>query len=267
MNTTDQEVRLGTALNDYEESVNAWLDTAKKQTAAINKLHKAVMAGNVRDMEKLRQNARQTAEFAIEKARECGSFDFDIEAYLNNGYLSEFQEAAEAAGVQIFERDGIIFCYPMLVRLEPELTAARIDKKLDANIRPEVLAGVLKKAQSRDPKAKPERFVETLFEAYELLRAKKHIDHPTDLLLRDIYKVLTLLPGSGREYTLLDFTRDLYFLDISDTSNTKKGAHLGLTSSTVSREDPKKVLTFVTRDGHEKQYASVKFTPRRNVVD
>ena len=247
------------ALDEYSQSVDAWLDAAKKQAAAVGKLHKAIESGNARDLEKLRQNAHAASDVVAQHANFCGPFEFDISEYLgdDDGYLQELQSAAAAIGVQMFERDGTIFCYPMLLRLEPEMSAVRIDKKLDANLRPEILAATLKKAQSREPKSKSERFIETLFGAYDLLRK----DDYTDISLFKIYDALTLLPGSNRDYTLLDFTRDLYFLDTSGIAETKKGFRLSFTASTVSRERASKTLDFVTRDGHEKQYAAIKFTP------
>ena len=73
--------------------------------------------------------------------------------------------------------------------------------------------------------------------------------------------MLTLLPGAEKDYTVLDFTRDLYFLDLSGITITKKGFHMSLTNSTNSRERGAKNLTFVTRDGFEKDFAAIKFTP------
>ena len=69
------------------------------------------------------------------------------------------------------------------------------------------------------------------------------------------------MPGAEREYTLLDFTRDIYFLDLSGITKTKKGFRMSLPASTVSRERSTKILKFVTRDGHEKEYAAISFTP------
>ena len=104
-----------------------------------------------------------------------------------------------------------------------------------------------------------EPFIEALFEAYELVRAHRKIDAYIDIALTQIYGVMTLLPGT--DYTLLDFTRDLYFLDTSGTNETRKGFKMSLTASTVSRERSVKVLRFVGRDGYEKEFAAIKFTP------
>lgn len=252
---------LSEALDEYEQNVDLWLEAAKKEVAAVTRLQKAVQAGNVRDLEKSRANALAMGEMAAQRAESCGVFQFDTGEYLREGYWNELRAAAEKAGVRLYERDGVVFCYPVLVRIEPELAAVRIDKKLDPNLRPEELAARLKKAQSGEPKARPERFIETLLEAYNIVRTRKSKDAHIDVALFEIYGLLTLLPGSTREYTLLDFTRDVYFLDISGVVETKGGWRLSLPASTVSRERSVKILPFVTRDGHEKQYAAVRFTP------
>ena len=256
------EVRLDSALEEYEGPLAAWLDAAKKEVAAVQKLQKAIALGSLRDIEKLRQSARAACETSAQRAQACEPLEFDARAYLSNGdFLAEISEAAAKAGAKLRERDGVIFCYPVLLRPEPELSAVRIDKALEANLRPPVLAARLAKLQAREPKSRPDKFLETLLAAYELVRASRDLKEYIDLPLTAIYEVLTLLPGSGNDYTLLDFTRDIYMLDASDIEETKKGFRFSLPASTVSRERSAKILFFVTRDGYEKQYAALKFTP------
>jgi hypothetical protein len=252
---------LSRELEEYQKVVSGWLDQAKRQTGAIQRLQKAVATGNLRDLERLRQAARAAAEESSRRASDCGPFEFDAAAYLEpeGDFLTELIEAAEKAGVRLYERDGTIFSYPVLVRPDPANAAVRIDKKRVFTLRPETLAASLKQAQSRDPKARPERFIETLFDAYEYVRAIRKIDAYIDQPLSRIYDVLTLLPGS--DYSLLDFTRDLYFLDTSDVQETRKGFRMSLPASTSSRERSARPLRFVTRDGYEKNYVAIKFTP------
>jgi hypothetical protein len=257
-------VSLSAKLDEYQRVVSAWLDQAKKQTAAVQRLQKAVATGSLRDLERLRQAARAAAAESERRSEECAPFEFDTAAYLarDGDFLQELIQAAEKAGVRLAERDGVIFSYPVLLRPEPASAAVRIDKKLVPTLRPETLAAILKQAQARDPKARPERFIATLLEAYEYVRARRERDAYVDLPLTQIYEVLALSPGS--DYSLLDFTRDLYFLDISgvtETSSRGRGYLMSLPASTVSRERGARLLRFVTRDGYEKVYAGIKFTP------
>lgn len=250
-------------LEEYQKSVNAWLIQSKRETQAIQKLRKAVEMGNLRDLEKLRQAARSSGEASSRQAALCPPLEFGIAEYLSpgGGYLLELKEVAEQEGVKLYERDGVLFCYPVLVRLEPEARAARIDKKLEFNIHPKALTARLKNEQGNEPKTRPEQFIESLFNAYRIIRDAEYQGAGVAVPLKRAYDILTLRPGSDKEYTLLDFTREVYFLDRSGTTQTRKGFRLTLTASTASRERQGDLLKFVTRDGHEKLYAGIKFTP------
>lgn len=260
-----ESMTLSQQLDDYNKQVSGWLEQAKKATAAIQKLQKAVANGNLRDVEKLRQTALTAALSIQQQAESCPAFEFDASCYLqpDGCFITELKASAESSGVKIYERDGIIFCYPVLIRREPDIPAVRIDKRLEYGIRPETLTAQLKKLQAKDPQTNPARFIETLFDAYELLRSKpgRARDEFIDLPLSKIHEILTLLPGANKEYSLLDFARDIYFLELSGLTETKNGYHMSLPASTVTRERGAKILRFVTRDGLEKEYAAIKFTP------
>ena len=75
--------------------------------------------------------------------------------------------------------------------------------------------------------------------------------------LVDVYAVLTLLPGSNREYTKAEFARDLYLLDQSGVTTTRDGRQLRLPASALTRSAG--VLVTVARSGQEKLYAGVSF--------
>ncbi len=249
-------MRLNEPLDEYQQVVTAWMEQVKKEAAAVHKLQQAVAAGNARDLDKLRAAALAANASAQQRAQECGPFEFDAAAYLaGGGFLQELQAAATQAGVRLYERDGVVFSYPVVLHLEPELAAVRIDKKLVAGIRPSVLAAQLKKLQSKEPRAKSNQFLETLFRVWSLLDQGKGVAQP----LSEVYKTLTLLPGLGSEYTPLDFARDIYFLDTSGNTTTKNGWQLSLSSSTGTREG-RGVIKFVGRDGLEKAYQSVRFS-------
>jgi hypothetical protein len=260
---------LSEILDEYDKTVGAWQDQTKRTLSALQRLRKAVADGNLRDLEKLRQSARTAADGIREKAEACAALDFDTAAYLapDGEFIPELKTAAERAGVRLFERDGTIFCYPVLVRLEPDLQAVRVDKRLEPTVRPGALAAILRRLQSREPKARPDAFIESLLKAYEIVRVQRGMEGWNDVPLTAIYQILTLLPGSDREYTLLDFARDVYFLDSSGVTRTRKGYAISFPASTVSRERSVKVIRFVTREGFEKDYAALKFSPPEEEED
>ena len=254
---------LSETLDEYQKSIQSWLAQSKRETQAIQKLSKAVELGNLRDLERLRQAAQAAGEASAQQAALCVPLEFNVAAYLapSGGYFAELVKTAQQEGVGVYERDGVLFCYPVLVRLVPEARAVRIDKKLEFNLHPKLLTARLKKEQGNEPKTKPEQFIESLFQAYHIVRDSQYQGAPVAVPLKRIYDILTLRPGSDKEYSLLDFTREIYFLDRSGITETKKGFRLTLTASTASRERQGELLRFVTRDGHEKLYAGIKFTP------
>ncbi len=258
----EERVTLTKALDEDGRRIAAWQAQAERQTQAIKKLAKAAELGNVRDLEKLRLAAQAAAEACAAQAAACRPLDFDSAAYLgrHGGYLDELRAQAAQDGVALYERDGVLFCYPVLVRLEPETLAVRVDKKLDFAIHPKVLAARLKKEQAKEPKTRPEQFLESLFLAYKLVRDGEYQSAPVAVPLKRVYDTLTLRPGSEKEYSVLDFTREVYLLDRSGVTQTRKGMRMTLTASTASRERQGDLLKFVTRDGHEKLYAGIKFT-------
>ena len=75
--------------------------------------------------------------------------------------------------------------------------------------------------------------------------------------LVDVYAVLTVLPGSARDYTKQEFARDLYLLDQSGATSTRDGRTLSLPASALTRAGG--VLTTVARTGQAKVYAGISF--------
>jgi hypothetical protein len=75
--------------------------------------------------------------------------------------------------------------------------------------------------------------------------------------LVDVHRVLTLLPGSARDYTRQEFARDLYLLDQSGVVDAKDGRRMTLPASAMTRSGG--VITTVTRNGQAKVYAGISF--------
>ena len=69
--------------------------------------------------------------------------------------------------------------------------------------------------------------------------------------------MLTVMPGSARDYSRQELARDLYLLDQSGVTTTKDGRLLRLPASALTRGSG--VLRTVTRSGQEKVYAGIGF--------
>ncbi|MEI7832538.1 MAG: hypothetical protein WCJ56_05015 [bacterium] len=254
---------LSSSLDVYQQEVDLLVKQAKNALAAAQKLQKAVATGMLRDIEGLRTAAVKQAGTLAESATACPEFEFDTAEYLGEegDFLPELQQAAEDAGVSLKVSEGVVFCYPVLLRREAAMAAVRIDKRLVYQLRPELLTAELKKLQSKPPRTNPARFIESLFAAYELARAERGLTDYIPVPLTALYDVLTILPGISKDFTLLDFIREIYFLDSGDLKTTRKGYNISFTNSTGTRMKAAKIYKFVTRDGLEQQYAEIKFTP------
>src|SRR3546814_19250950 len=60
------------------------------------------------------------------------AWQFDVPAYLASGnYVEELREAAAEIGLQMFEKDGRIYCFPLIARINAKDAAVRIGKSLE----------------------------------------------------------------------------------------------------------------------------------------
>jgi hypothetical protein len=121
-----------------------------------------------------------------------------------------------------------------------------------------VLVRTLKALQAKPPKFKPEAYLEALAAGYDLVVAHRRANPGATVKLADVYTVLTVLPGSSRDYSRQELARDLYLLDQSGITRTKDGRLMELPASALTRGSG--VLRTVTRSGQEKIYAGISFT-------
>jgi hypothetical protein len=120
-----------------------------------------------------------------------------------------------------------------------------------------VLVRTLQALQDKPPRFKAEAFLEALATAYDLVIAARRAQPGATVKLTDIYNVLTVMPGSARDYSRQELARDLYLLDQSGVTRTKDGRVLRLPASALTRGSS--VLRTVTRSGQEKVYAGIAF--------
>ncbi len=248
------------ALAEIEEKFNGTLKAAQNSLQSAKKVSKAIKTGNMKDLPKLLESTDEAIRELREKFEAArNEWQFDVDGYFNNGeYIAELLETAKANGISIFEQDDLLFCYPMLLKFIPGERVLKIDKKKEKRLRPEVLVQHLKALQDKPVQFRPEAFIKTLLKAYLAINGKKSPEKCVPVALKDIYDLLTLLPGQSRQYTIQEFTRDIYLLDKSGVTQTRNGYRMSFESSTGSK-NTRKTLTVVTRNGSEKKYFGIAF--------
>jgi hypothetical protein len=245
------------ALADLERGAEVAVRRLSVALKEARRVKAAASLGQLRDLHQSLDAAVRLAEEAAAAARDVRAcWTFDPRAHMEGGgYGAEILALAADQGLQAFHSDERILSYPAIVAVSASDGTVLIDKKKERRVRPSVLVQTLKRLQSRPPKFKADAFLESLAVAYDLVIAKSGLRPGAVVKLADVYTVLTVMPGSGREYTKQEFARDLYLLDESGITTTKGGRSLQLPASALTRGSG--LLTTVTRSGQEKVYAGI----------
>jgi hypothetical protein len=254
-------IKLEESLSQTEQEAENALKGAGAVVNSIRKIRSAAQSGNIKELQKNINVAEEAiSHLQDEFAQVKSSWKFNDEEYFSNHIaIEEILNAAKEIGLKIFESDNRLFCFPFLIRIVPEERAILIDKKLERRVRPSFLVKQLKQMQERPSRFRPDIFLETLFSAYEYLVAPKGKDGIRTgavVKLREIYNVLTLLPGQTKYYSLQEFGRDIYLLDKSCIRRTKKGFIVSLPASTGTKFNP---ITVIGETGTEKKYYAISF--------
>lgn len=252
--------RFESALDTTHAGADAALRSAGGLTRELRKAKAAAAGGQVRELRRaLDAAAGLAAELSSQVQRVREAYDIDETTYLASGdYAKELLATASDRGVAMFEEDERLLCYPSIVRVVPGDSVVEIDRRRERRLRPSVLIGLLAAAQQRPPRFRGEQFLESLASGYDLVVARAGKKPGAVARLVEIWTVLTLLPGQGKEYTRPEFARDLYLLDQGGTRQAKDGRTLRWHASSGTRTAG--VLTTVARTGQQQRYWGVSFT-------
>lgn len=257
-----------TALAATEADARAALRAAEAAIRNLKKLVAATAIGDIGALERSLDDADSSIQALREQFRNTrDGWTFDAQAYGERGMLTqELLETATTAGLSVHEQDGRIFSYPVLVRVLPGERAILLDKTKYRQIRPSVVVDRLERLKKRPARFRPENFISTLYEVYDLqLRMEGNRNRRLDgdgspVKVIQLYKLLTLFPGQEREYSRADFTRDLYLLDRSGTTTSRDGRlEIRLQPPSRAGQTP---FQIVDEDGRQRDYYAVSFRAR-----
>jgi|SRR5579863_3289197 len=241
------------SLRSFQEQVETSLQQVASLTRRLKKLGGAAHTGDLREIARGLGEINEVAAAARDQIGRL-EFRFDEESYFPDGFLDELVEASVALGMRVFALDGKLYCYPLLVRVKAPERAVQIGKKTERGVRPSALLAKLRAMQTRPARFKPDNFLELLYRVWKrCVRADRKV-----VPLQEIYDLLTLMPGSAKDYTREEFARDLYLLDRSGVNRSRDGHRVSLPASTGTRIA---AATFVciAEDGSEKRYYGIGF--------
>lgn len=255
-----------------EKAADAVLQSLGDVSRLARQLQRDAKAGNIAG---IRRGAARLEESLglirqqVGNATQAWPFSQEEEAaYLQDHYAKELQEEAQEHGLQLYEREGRLIAHPSVVRVLPGERAVRIDRRQSSAIRPTKIVADLAKLQQSPPRFRPQPFLESLYGAYLALSQSDTADRlklggvGQVVRLDRIYNLFTGLPGAQREYSLLDFARDLHSLESSGVKEARSGARVSFPASTGTR-NPRGTISFVGPNGETVLYYGIQFTGAR----
>jgi len=257
----------GVQVSDFEESLLA-LDArlqeiqrlGKAVGSAIARARTATKLGRMSELAKgLDEISRRISDARSAADGLSDDWRFDTHAYMSDGrFLEDLKAAAANHGLSLFEKDGRIYCFPMLFRVDAQEHAVKIGRRLERRIRPRELARLLGAAQKRPQRFSESQFLELLYRTWRRLVGSgwRGTGVGPAVALADIHETLTLLPGA--DYPSEEFSRDLLLLDRRPDLRTRDGCRAELPASTSSKGSTKRLVVFDERGG-EHTYVGLRF--------
>ena len=257
------------AFNDMEETAASTLKSATDLAKLVRALQKAAQDGNINAIKRACSRlgpALGSLSQEVANTAETWSFtDEEEESYLRERYASELRHTAREKKLSIHERDGRLISYPSIAQILPGDRAVRIDRKKVSTLRPSRLVEFLIERQRKLPRFKSDAFLEALYAMYLLISREQssarliNDGYGPVVPLVEVYKAFTSLPGSKREYDNVDFARDIYVLEASGPSRTKKGSRVSFPSSTGAKR-ARDTFQFVGPDEQLITYYGIQFS-------
>ena len=202
---------LGSRLRVVEEEL-------ARATRTLRALQRAARDGDVSVLPRRAADvAQQVQQLAArsESLPDASSFDFD--AYcVSGGFHAEFSEACDAEGLPLEGQFPSYEVFPLRIRVNAAERFALIEGRRVRSLRPRLLAQLIarerQRLEARRFNARP--FLEALAAAYDTvvaLRLLKRGGQSRDGLpmpMLEVYRALTVLPGSQAAYSRLMFAYD-----------------------------------------------------------
>lgn len=254
--------------SDFEaelDRLDARLENAQKAAdnlvKSLKRTRRAVRDGHVSDIVKgLNGLDARLADAQSAAGDLSGAWTFDTSAYLTDGrFLADLQGAAGEKQLELFERDGRIYCFPLLLRLEASQSAIRVGRKIERRLRPTELSRLLAAMQKSPQRFREDAFLDLIWRTYRRLvgREWSGTEPGRVVALADVHDTLTLLPSAN--YPPEEFARDLLLLDRRPDLRTRSGEGFEFPHGTTTRGI--RPLIVYDEQGAQRSYYGIRFVP------
>jgi hypothetical protein len=268
INCASQSRRIAGMASEFEDALaalDARLEQALKAAGGLvnglKRVRRAARAGQVSEIVKGLEGLDQRISDAQSAGRDlAGAWTFDTPSYLADGrFLADLEAAAAEQNLAMFDRDGRIYCFPLILRIDANQSAVRVGRRIERRIRPSQLVGVLAEAQKRPQRFREEAFLDLIYRTYRRLvgREWNGTDPGRVVPLVDIHDTLTLLPGA--DYPREEFARDLLLMDRRPDLRSRGGDRFEFPRGTTTKGV--RPLIVYDEQGTERIYYGVRFVP------
>ncbi len=233
----------------------------------VNVVRRVKTAGDEGNLEALQQAVDRYGEL-LDRQQETllGLMEklpsFNLPSYLQEEFHRGFMDALAAESLAVEAEYPVYEVLPYKVRVLPEKEMVTIDDRVYRNLRPVVLARHLKKSIDRLNAASfdTQRFLQSLAAAYDTEMskqiAKTKIDvSEQEVLLKDVYNILTPLSRQKRDYPAQLFAFDLHRVLKSGWMNAPDGRRLWLGNVRNNRQ----ALVVLDAQGQPQRFGVMKF--------
>ena len=233
------------------------------------RLGKAAQDGNIgairRETERL-LNELTAVRQAIGNADGAWPFEPDDErVYLEQRYMDEIHDEAGKQALNVFVVGSRVVAHPSILSTLPGDRAVRVNRQKSQAIRPKMVVARLKSLQSKPPRFNTQQFLEALYTAYLDLADRETVGRlrlgqsGEVIPLKRLYNLLTGLPGARREYSKLDFVRDVHALATSEQCTTRSRARASFPVSTATKI-VRQTIQYIKEDGEPVPYYGIRFS-------
>ena len=132
------------AFGETETAAGVAVKAASRVLSQARAMVKAAQSGNVAAIRRVGQHLDVAVSDLVGSADDaCESWTFDEEEerqFFKTRFVAELKAAAAERGLTLHEREGLLMCYPSIVRALAGGCAVRMDRRKVSTVRPSFLA-------------------------------------------------------------------------------------------------------------------------------
>lgn len=263
--TRDVTVTLDQFLDQVlQEELKGFEDTHHHLQAAAKRFLAGVREGNLDSMNQSLSRYEELLSRQVDGVSHLKERlpSFKVVDFLQQLFHEGFVAALAEENLPVVADYPVYEVFPFKVRVTPERESIMVGEKTIRTLRPKVVAQRLRQEIKR-LHALPfdgARFLQSLADAYDLLMCrlsvtKKIALSEQEVLLKDVYNVITPLPHQKRAYPQRLFAFDLYRLLQEGSLSTADGRRLWL-GNVRSRA---RAMVILDAQGRPQRYGVMKF--------